>query len=243
MTHDESNHPIWHRSDVVKHYERNFIKIFPSEKELFDKYLTASMRVLDLACGAGRVSSYLRDRVVYIKGIDISPGMVEAYKKNVSGVDVECRSLLELDEPDAAYDAVLIPYNSFDYVLPEEARADVLRKIYRALRPNGVFIFSGHNTSGGVGIVLYALRPKAFLMEFSRFMRGEYFKQKAISTSAMWGEQPKHFRATPEYIINEISSYDFEFLEMRGGNLNGGSKAMNKLLETWIYYAFRKAAA
>lgn len=239
MTYEESDHPIWHRNDVVKHYDQRFHKLFEAEIFIFNKYLNNEMQVLDLACGAGRVSQYLRNKVKYIKGIDISSEMVEAYKKNVPGIDVECSSLLDLTEEDESYDAILIPYNSLDYILPEKSRNMVLRKIHRILRPNGLLIFSGHNTCGA-GIILYAPRPRALLTEIARFIRGDYFKDKAISYSAVWGEKLKHFRAAPEYIIHELSDYGFQLLELRGGNMNRRSRFVNKYLETWIYYVFKK---
>lgn len=101
---------------------------------------------LDLCCGTGAAMRFLRplcrERVV---GIDFSPGMLAAAKKNMETAPGEAK--VEFVEGDVMkmtfqneFDVVTC-FGALGHILPEEERAFV-RLIHRALKPGGWFVFA-----------------------------------------------------------------------------------------------------
>lgn len=114
------------------------------ERSLLDNFLslTRSMNphVLDIGCGNGKDTEYLRQRGASIVGIDYSRGMLEEAKKRLTeGIicQMDMRSLGFLDE---AFDGVWA--NGCIYHVPKNSLFLVLREILRVLTPNGVLSFN-----------------------------------------------------------------------------------------------------
>lgn len=103
------------------------------------KYLKPSDRVLEFACGTGIVTLRLAPHVAHLRGIDISPNMVElALEKTRALPNVEITNTDLFDpclEP-GSFDAVAA-YNVLLY-LPDLPAA--LTRIRTLLRPGGVFL-------------------------------------------------------------------------------------------------------
>ncbi len=106
-------------------------------------YLTLDMEVLELACGTGSTALIHAPFVKHITGIDISRNMLEiarakAETGEVKNVTFEQSSIDNVDATDAAYDAVM--GHSILHLL--ENKEAVIAKIYRILKPGGVFVTS-----------------------------------------------------------------------------------------------------
>lgn len=102
-------------------------------------------RVLELGCGAGRLTGYLDELADSLRAIDVSPAMVAACRRAYPWVALEQRDLRDLAAfGDSSLDAVVAPYNVID-VLGDEGRSDLLDELGRIVASEGLLIFSSHN--------------------------------------------------------------------------------------------------
>ncbi|MGE3908104.1 MAG: class I SAM-dependent methyltransferase [Chloroflexota bacterium] len=105
--------------------------------------LRPGSRLLDLGCGPGLYCQRFGERGVQVTGIDISAGSL-AYAQSAAttaGLPIEYiqADYVTLDRPDE-FDAITLIYYDFG-VLPDPRRDALLRRVRRALRPDGVFAF------------------------------------------------------------------------------------------------------
>jgi ubiquinone/menaquinone biosynthesis C-methylase UbiE len=125
--------------------------------------------ILDLGCGTGILSKVLKKRGAIMKGIDISPKMIEIARKNVKGVEFKVGSFYN------------IPYKScyFDIVVASLVMhyADDLnksfREVRRVLKKGGTFIFSSDNP-----VVHVTKRIEGKPRNYRIF--GDYFKEEKL---------------------------------------------------------------
>jgi SAM-dependent methyltransferase len=100
-------------------------------------------RVLDLACGRGRVAIPLAQRGCRVTGLDLSPRSLDLARRDAEAAGVELalvpRDMRDLDAVEA-YDAVLNLYTSFGYFQEDEENERVLQAAGQALAPGGAFL-------------------------------------------------------------------------------------------------------
>jgi SAM-dependent methyltransferase len=100
-------------------------------------------RVLDIGCGAGREALGFARAGFRVVGMDIAPRMVEAARLNAAreGLDIAFRiqGVTELDEPPGSFDGAYWA-GSYHHVPGQALRAETLRRIARALTPDGPLI-------------------------------------------------------------------------------------------------------
>lgn len=105
-------------------------------------------RVLDVACGGGRVSVPLARRGCRVTGIDLSPNSLERAKEAAAAAGVSL-DLIRLDmrelDFDARFDAAINVFTSFGYFERSEDDQRVLGRIARALVSGGVFLIDHIN--------------------------------------------------------------------------------------------------
>ena len=99
----------------------------------------AGLRILDLACGAGRHAAALERRGAAVVGLDLSmPLLVSAQHRAAGGlVRGDMRAL---PFRDCTLDAVLNLFTSFGYFEDDREHELVLRDVARVLRPRGRFV-------------------------------------------------------------------------------------------------------
>lgn len=136
----------------VEHYRSlaGDVGMWASERIVFDRYLPAGGRILDLGCGTGRVALELaRQGVGQISGIDLTPELlaVAAELAAAEGLKVqfEVGNARALEADDASFDAVIFAFNGLMQIPGWGARREALAEILRIVRPGGVFIFSTHD--------------------------------------------------------------------------------------------------
>ncbi len=107
----------------------------------------AGGRVLEVACGTGRVLLPLVRAGFEVTGLDSSPHMLDVAREKLaaSGTDVADRArLIEGDMRsfalDAQVDLGLMPARSFAYLVARSEQLDALRTIARHVRPGGLFV-------------------------------------------------------------------------------------------------------
>lgn len=98
-------------------------------------------RVLDLGCGFGWHCKYAADNgASYVLGTDISEKMIEKARRinDSPAVEYDVVSIEDYTYPESEFD-IVISSLAFHYVA---SFGDVAAKIFRTLRPGGVFVFS-----------------------------------------------------------------------------------------------------
>lgn len=100
-------------------------------------------RVLDLGCGPGLYSSKLCENGIKVTGVDISKRSIDfairyAEEKGLN-IDYRCMDFLDIDYT-SEFDVVLQIYGEL-CTFSDEKRDELLAKICKALRTDGLFIF------------------------------------------------------------------------------------------------------
>ncbi|GIQ69317.1 class I SAM-dependent methyltransferase [Xylanibacillus composti] len=110
--------------------------------------LSSGMRVLDLGCGQGRMSIALAKQGMEVVGYDGSAALLEEARRraeeqgaNVGFVLGDMRELQSEDE----FDAIINIGTAFGYIEDEEGDREILRRVYRALKPGGHFLQDTEN--------------------------------------------------------------------------------------------------
>jgi len=124
--------------------------IWRFETSLMDKLLSVTKLsnpvVLDVGCGNGKDTDYLRHKGAVVVGIDISRGMLgEARKRIAEGILCQM-DMRNLGFYDGVFDEVWA--NACIYHIPKTELIQVLKEVQRVLKPLGAFSF---NFKVGVG--------------------------------------------------------------------------------------------
>ena len=102
--------------------------------------------VADVGCGPGRITTHLRALGLAAVGLDLSPGMVAAGRRESPGLPLAVASMTAL--PVAAGSlAGLVAWYSVIHV-PDAALPGVLAGFARVLRPAGVVVLASHSGEG-----------------------------------------------------------------------------------------------
>lgn len=113
------------------------------ERELLLRHVKPGGRVLDIGCGAGREALGFARAGFRVVGVDIAPRMVEAARLNAErdGLQIAFRvqGVTELDEPPGSFDGAYWA-GSYHHIPGQALRAETLRRIARALTPDGPLI-------------------------------------------------------------------------------------------------------
>jgi SAM-dependent methyltransferase len=130
---------------MVRQYITSTLR--PAEIMMFMKYRDeiAGRRVMDMGCGAGRVTSYLSRWTPHVVGIDFARAMIDYCTRafpHVRFVHCDARDLKAFS--DGSFDVALFTFNGID-TLSQESRLEALAGVHRILAEDGLFIFSSHN--------------------------------------------------------------------------------------------------
>jgi SAM-dependent methyltransferase len=101
--------------------------------------------VVDLGCGSGILASSLVEAGYHVLGIDTSESMVALARRRAPHAEFRVDSVWTASLPRCVGVTAIgevINY-AFDPANDPEARVDLLRRVYRALAPGGVFLFDG----------------------------------------------------------------------------------------------------
>lgn len=138
------NRRFWMGGTTVREYANRVLR--PVEVVLLALHREAlSGRVLELGCGAGRLTGYLCALGATVTAIDVSPAMVEHCRRAYPDASFAVGDIADLSGyGDGAFDAVVAAYNVLD-VFGHEERLRVLGEIRRLLAPGGLLVMSAHN--------------------------------------------------------------------------------------------------
>ncbi|WP_427385233.1 class I SAM-dependent methyltransferase [Janibacter sp. G56] len=123
--------------------------------------------VLDAGCGAGRMSRYLADRDCAVRGIDLSPGMVEMAKRDHPDLDFAVGSLTDLPFPDRTFAGVMLWYSAIH--TPTAGQPRIFAEAARVLRPGGHLVI-GLQAGQGVRDVSASYARLGLEVELQRYL-------------------------------------------------------------------------
>jgi ubiquinone/menaquinone biosynthesis C-methylase UbiE len=128
----------------------------PLEMAMIDEFCaqmcaTPRRSVIDVGCGAGRMSKYLNDAGLNVSGVDLSPEMVRIAQELHPQLSFEVGELTDLPAADADADGILAWYSIIHS--PGTTLPAIAREFWRVLCPGGSALLafqagSGHRTIG-----------------------------------------------------------------------------------------------
>jgi SAM-dependent methyltransferase len=149
---DAVNRRIYSSSMLVLAYARRSLS--DAESAFFERHSAAirGARVLELGCGAGRITRHLVVRAREVVGIDVSPAMIDYCRRRIPRGTYVVRDLRDLGAyGDESFEVVVAAANVLDAISHEE-RLAVLDDLHRLLVPGGLLYFSSHNRNSAVAL-------------------------------------------------------------------------------------------
>jgi len=116
---------------------------YQKKLKITQSYFTPETEVLELGCGTGSTAIIHAPFVRHIRAVDVSPNMIEIAKgkadhEGIENITFEVAACDEINIPDASVDVVM--GMSILHLL--EDKEAVIAKVYRILKPGGVFVSS-----------------------------------------------------------------------------------------------------
>ncbi|MHA7261796.1 class I SAM-dependent methyltransferase [Arthrobacter sp. TMN-37] len=106
----------------------------------------ADAPLMDLGCGPGRVAAHLASLGASVRGIDLSPGMIAAARRDHPSLAFEVGSMERLDLADRSASGVLAWYSLIH--IPPPRLGSVLAEFSRVLRPGGPMLLAFQSGNG-----------------------------------------------------------------------------------------------
>jgi len=140
----------WYETFFGEDYLRIYSPFLPAErtdKDVADiislLQLPPGSAILDLCCGYGRHAIPLAQHGYEITGLDLSNKFLQLAQDHAEskGVKIHWRRSHMKNIPfEDAFDAVINIFTSFGYLEDEEEDLQVLQQVYKALKPEGLFL-------------------------------------------------------------------------------------------------------
>lgn len=103
-------------------------------------------KVLDLACGTGRLTIPLAQKGLQVTGLEISQPMLERAQDKASGLGIKwVQGDITNFDLDDNFDLITLAGNSFQALLTIEDQLNLLRCVKAHLKPKGLFVFDTRN--------------------------------------------------------------------------------------------------
>jgi SAM-dependent methyltransferase len=115
-----------------------YVDYFEFLMKIFKEIIFKPKKILDLACGTGRLTKIFLDKGYDVEGLDISASMLEIAKKR--GLKVYQSNMVDFDVG-KKYDLIICTYDSLNYILHEDSLQKCFDSVSKHLSQAGVFIF------------------------------------------------------------------------------------------------------
>jgi SAM-dependent methyltransferase len=237
----------WERGDLVDSYSIRVLR--PVEETLLDRYrVEFEGRVLELGCGAGRLTGHLCERAREVHAIDLSPAMVAYCQRTYPGATFSVGDLRDLSAFDErGYDVVFAPFNVLD-VLGDSARRATLKRLHDLLADGGLLVMSSHNLHYAMRmrprmrlhvrlLVGSPRRPIASLRSLPSRLRNRrrlrplqrHEDDHAVLNDEAHDFSVLHYYVSPDVQQRQMREAGYEFLEcldLAGGRVEPGEAAV-----------------
>jgi SAM-dependent methyltransferase len=117
----------------------------------------ASKIVIDVACGSGGHAELLSRAGFEVYAVDLNPGMLRLFRKNVPSAHILKQDMRQLHVP-AQADLVICMFNAINYNYSYAEFSRTLQRFYDHLKPGGVVIFD-------TAFMKHTWRPGAFSVD------------------------------------------------------------------------------
>jgi SAM-dependent methyltransferase len=199
------NAALWSR-DLVSHYVSSDLR--PVESDVLREHaeLLRGRRLLELGCGAGRLTGYLAALSSDVVALDVSAAMLEACKRAFPSVHTVLGDMADLSGfADGEFFGVVAGANVID-VFDHDTRLAVLRDLRRITAPGGLLVLSSHN--------LGAAAPAALRVSLLAHGRRRVLTS-LLKLPRWWATQHRlrrlEYRADGHAVLNDLS-HDYQAL-------------------------------
>ena len=240
----KANESLWRSTGLVRHYANRTLR--PVETVVLVRWRDELRgRVLELGCGAGRLTGYLGEIAERAEGLDMSEEMLEAGRSDYPAVTFSQGDVRDLSRyDDGSWDAVWGSYNLPD-LFDHDERLRMFGEVHRVLAGDGLFIFSSHNlaaehtrqkptdlrTSDPLRLAVDLARMPRRVRNSRRVRRSE----RREGTYALLNDISHDFRGLHYYIARDeqerqLREHGFELLEcldLDGRPVAAGSAAVH----------------
>lgn len=152
----ESIKTLFSAEAALSHYVDAAVNIglWQSEEAVFKKYFKPSDTLLEVGCGAGRISLGLWELGYrQVIGTDLVRPMVaaarELSRKLEYSVPFRVADATDLSFEDDLFDGAIFGFNGLMQIPGREWRRQALREIRRVVRPGGKLVFTTHDRARG----------------------------------------------------------------------------------------------
>jgi SAM-dependent methyltransferase len=232
------NEKVFTRPETVRHYA-TFTALYDKEEKILDTYYrggngpSQALDILDLGCGAGRITRVLHELGHRVIGADISLPLIQEARRLYPSIPFELADAQALPYGDETFDHVWFSFNGLDFVYPTTARMRALREIWRVVRPGGRFIFSSHNS-----LCFLTTRPSRWADIGRNAVRGRLWQRYRKLRSAEEGEM-NIFYQNPWGQMRTLRAVGFGACDMVSSQ---GSLVKQIFSDSWPYYVATKPA-
>lgn len=113
----------------------------PSTVREWSRGLAPGSSILELGCGHGvPISQVLVEEGFDVYGVDASATLIEAFRRQFPEAHAECSAVEESEFFGRMFDGIVAC--GLMFLLSADAQRDVIRKIAKALKPGGKFLFA-----------------------------------------------------------------------------------------------------
>lgn len=135
----------FNQPEQISHYTSEFFEGPTVAERYLLNSLPESSSVLDVGCGAGRISVYMAERGYRVIGIDVSEGLLsiarEFSMKKSQHIHFFLSEGIKLPYQDEEFD-IVIGFKILCYIPTRELRNEKLKEFYRVLRVGGTCIIT-----------------------------------------------------------------------------------------------------
>jgi ubiquinone/menaquinone biosynthesis C-methylase UbiE len=149
------NHGLWdylHSPTVARGYDAALAgsTLFAADERFVERHCPTAGNLIDLGCGTGRMLLTLAGRGYRVVGVDLSSEMLAVAREKAAATGLPVHliraNLAELDAiADASFDHAICLFSTLGMVMGADTRRQVVRHVFRMLRPGGHFVLHVHN--------------------------------------------------------------------------------------------------